>query len=340
MRQIWISEAGPPETLVLKEAPDPNPRAGEARIRVEASGINFADVMGRMGLYPDLPKIPVVPGYEVAGRVDAVGEGVDPAWIGRNVFALTRFGGYADVVCAPTGRIFVRPEGMSAEEGAAMPVNYLTAWQLIVVMGGLKAGETMLVHSAGGGVGVAATQIAKRLGAKVIGTASAAKHQELRALGVDHLIDYRTEDFEKRAREITQGRGVELILDAVGGESLKKGYRLLAPTGRLGIFGASSAARSKSGGMLGMVSMLAGTPWLQFNPLSLMNANKGVFGVNLGHMWDEGDRLASWMSELIQLWERGAIKPRIARTFSFGEAAAAHHFIQDRSNLGKVLLIP
>ncbi len=249
-----------------------------------------------MGLYPDLPQIPVVPGYEVAGRVDSVGEDADPAWIGRNVFALTRFGGYADVVCVPTGRIFARPEGMSAEEGAAMPVNYLTAWQLIVVMGGLKAGETMLVHSAGGGVGVAATQIAKHLGAKVIGTASAAKHQELRALGVDHLIDYRTEDFEKRAREITHGRGVELILDAVGGELLKKGYRLLAPTGRLGVFGASSAARSKSGGMLGMVSMLAGTPWLQFNPLSLMNANKGVFGVNLGHMWGEGDRLASWMS--------------------------------------------
>ena len=231
MRQIWISKAGPPETLVLKEAPDPEPQAGEARIRVEASGVNFADVMGRMGLYPDLPKIPVVPGYEVAGRVDAVGEGVDPSWIGRNVFALTRFGGYADVVCAPTGRIFARPEGMSAEEGAAIPVNYLTAWQLIVVMGGLKAGETMLVHSAGGGVGVAATQIAKHLGAKVIGTASAAKHQELRALGVDHLIDYRTEDFEKRAREITQGRGVELILDAVGGELLKKGYRLFGAHG-------------------------------------------------------------------------------------------------------------
>jgi NADPH:quinone reductase-like Zn-dependent oxidoreductase len=340
MRQIWISKAGPPETLLLKEAPNPNPRAGEARIRVEASGINFADVMGRMGLYPDLPKIPVVPGYEVAGRVDAVGGGVDPAWIGRNVFALTRFGGYADVVCAPTGRIFARPEGMSAEEGAAIPVNYLTAWQLIVVMGGLKAGETMLVHSAGGGVGVAATQIAKHIGAKVIGTASAAKHEELRALGVDHLIDYRTEDFEKRTREITQGRGVELILDAVGGESLKKGYRLLAPTGRLGIFGASSAATNKTGGMLGMMSMVARTPWLQFNPLSLMNANKGVFGVNLGHMWDQADRTAAWMVELIRLWEQGAIKPRLARTFRFSEAAAAHHFIQDRSNIGKVLLIP
>jgi NADPH:quinone reductase-like Zn-dependent oxidoreductase len=160
---------------------------------------------------------------------------------------------------------------MSAEEGAAIPVNYLTAWQLMIVMGGLKPNETVLIHSARGGVGIAATQ-------RVIGTASAAKHGELRALGVDHLIEYRTEDFEARAREITGGRAVELILDAIGGDSLKKGYRLLAPTGRLGMFGVSSAATNKTGGMFGMLSMLASTPWLQFNPLSLMNANKGVFG--------------------------------------------------------------
>ena len=166
------------------------------RIRVEASGVNFADIMGRLGFYPDLPRIPVVPGYEVAGRVDAVGAGVDASWIGRDVFASTRFGGYADVVCVPQAQVFPRPSNMSAQEGASIPVNYLTAWQLIVVMGGLKAGETVLVHSAGGGVGIAATQIAKHIGAKVIGTASAGKHEELRALGVDHLIDYRTEDFE------------------------------------------------------------------------------------------------------------------------------------------------
>jgi NADPH:quinone reductase-like Zn-dependent oxidoreductase len=119
---------------------------------------------------------------------------------------------------------------MSAEKGAAIPVNYLTAWQLMIVMGGLKPNETVLIHSAGGGVGIAATQIAKHIGARIIGTASAVKHGELRALGVDHLIDYRTEDFEARARQITGGRGVELILDAIGGDSLKKGYRLLAPT--------------------------------------------------------------------------------------------------------------
>jgi NADPH:quinone reductase-like Zn-dependent oxidoreductase len=222
MRQIWIARAGAPEVLEVRQAPDPEPRPDEMRIRVEASGVNFADVMGRMGVYPDMPPLPVVPGYEVAGRVDAVGAGLDAGWMGREVMAATRFGGYSDVVCARENQVFTRPAGLSAIDAAAIPINYLTAWQLLVVMGGLKKGETVLIHSVGGGVGIAATQIAKHIGARVIGTASAAKHGELAALGVDHLIDYRTEDFEMRARAITDGRGVHLILDPVGGDSLKK----------------------------------------------------------------------------------------------------------------------
>ncbi len=340
MRQIWITKAGTPEVLQVREALDPEPKSGEVRIRVEASGVNFADILGRLGIYPDLPPIPVVPGYEISGRVDSVGAGVDASWVGRDVFALTRFGGYADVVCVPVGQVFDRPAGLSALEAAAIPVNYFTAWQLCVVMGSLKRGETVLVHSVGGGVGIAATQIAKHIGATVIGTASAAKHAEMRALGVDHLIDYRTEDFEARAREMTNGRGVELILDAIGGDSWKKGYRILAPTGRLGAFGISAAASGKERSMFGMLVLLAGTPWLQFNPLSLMNANKGVFGVNLGHMWGEAERLRGWADQLLDLWRQGAIKPKIARTFPFDEAAQAHHFIQDRKNIGKVLLVP
>jgi synaptic vesicle membrane protein VAT-1 len=340
MRQIWITKAGRPEVLEVKEAPDPEPKAGEVRIRVEASGVNFADILGRLGLYPDLPPVPVVPGYEVSGRVDAAGPGVEESWIGRDVLAITRFGGYADVVCVPLNQVFVRPTGMSVAEGAAIPVNYLTAWQLVVAMGGLKRNETVLIHSAGGGVGIAATQIAKHVGARVIGTASRAKHSELRALGVDELIDYRTEDFEARVREMTNGRGVELILDAIGGDSWKKGYRLLAPTGRLGVFGVSAAVTGKSRNMLAMLGLLVTTPWFQFNPLSLMNANKGVFGVNLGHMWGEIERQRAWAEELLALWMQGVIKPKIARSFRFDEAAKAHHFIQDRGNIGKVLLVP
>jgi NADPH:quinone reductase-like Zn-dependent oxidoreductase len=340
MRQIWITKAGPPETLAIKEAPDPTPKAGEVRIRVEASGVNFADIMGRLGIYPDLPPMPVVPGYEVAGRIDAVGEGVGASWLSGDVFAVTRFGGYSDVVCVPLNQVFVRPDDMAALEAAAIPVNYLTAWLLIAVMGSLKRGETVLVHSVGGGVGIAATQIAKHIGARVIGTASAGKHAELRALGVDGLIDYRTEDFEKRAREMTNGRGVELILDAVGGESWKKGYRLLAPTGRLGMFGLSAAATGKSRSVVSMLGAVARMPWFQFNPLALMNANKAVFGVNLGHLWGEIDRQRQWVEALMELWSKKAIKPKIAKTFRFDEAAKAHHFIQDRGNIGKVLLVP
>src|SRR3974390_3521227 len=267
MRQIWITKVGPPEVLQVQEASDPEPKAGEVRIRVEASGVNFADIMGRLGIYPDLPPIPVVPGYEVSGQIDAVGADVAPDCAGRDVLAATRFGGYADTVCVPIKQVFARPPGMSALEGASIPVNYFTAWQLIVVMGGLKANETVLIHSAGGGVGIAATQIAKHIGARVIGTASAAKHGEMQALGVDHLIDYHPEDFETRTREITGGHGVELILDAVGGDSWKKGYRVLAPTGRLGMFGVSSLASGKERNLLSLLSMLANTPWFQFNPL-------------------------------------------------------------------------
>ncbi len=340
MRQIWITRAGPPEVLQVKEAPDPESKAGEVRIRVEASGVNFADIMGRMGVYPDLPPLPVVPGYEVSGRVDAVGIGVDASWVGRDVVALTRFGGYADVVCVPAKQIFARPASLSALEGAAIPVNYFTAWQLIVVMGALKPSETVLVHSAGGGVGIAATQIAKHIGARVIGTASASKHPELRALGVDELIDYRTEDFEARVRAITNGNGVELILDAIGGESFKKGYRVLAPTGRLGMFGVSALASGKQRNVLALFSMLVNTPWFQFNPLRLMNANKGVFGVNLGHMWGQIDRLHGWGDALMEMAAKGVVKPKIARSFRFDEAPQAHHFIQDRQNIGKVLLVP
>jgi NADPH:quinone reductase-like Zn-dependent oxidoreductase len=340
MRQIWIPKAGPPEVLELREARDPLPKAGELRIRVAASGVNFADIVGRLGSYPDLPPMPVVVGYEVAGRVDAVGDGVGSDWLGREVLALTRFGGYSDVVCVPERQVHARPPGMSAEEGAAIPVNYLTAWQLVRVMGGLRADETVLVHSAGGGVGIAAIQIARWIGARVIGTASAGKHDALKSMGVDACIDYRTEDFEARARELTGGRGVELVLDAVGGSSFKKSFRALAATGRLGMFGISSAATGKRPSRLSLLRTVAGMPWLQFNPVSLMNQNKGAFGVNLGHLWDEADRVNGWLEALLGLYGQGAIRPVIAERFPFDRAAEAHHFIQDRRNLGKVLLVP
>lgn len=340
MKQVWISRAGAPEVLDLREAPDPAPQPGYLRVRVAAAGVNFADIMGRMGLYPDLPPMPVVPGYEVSGVVDAIGEGVTTDWEGKSVLALCRFGGYSDVICLPQDQVYAIPEGMSLEEAAALPVNYLTAFQLTEVMGGLQPEETVLIHSAGGGVGIAATQLAKRIGARVIGTASAGKHAELKALGVDECIDYRHEDFAQRVRELTAGRGVELILDAVGGDSFSKGFSVLAPSGRMGMFGMSSAATGKSRSLVGLVKAMVTTPWLTFNPVTLMNQNKGVFGVNMGHLWDEVPMVNRWMRQLLSYYEAGAIKPRVDKTFALAEAAQAHQYIQDRKNFGKVLLKP
>jgi NADPH:quinone reductase-like Zn-dependent oxidoreductase len=338
MRQVWITRAGPPEVLELRETADPTPGPGQVRIRVEAAGVNFADVMGRLGIYADLPPMPVVPGYEVGGRIDAVGPGIDASWVGKDVLSLTRFGGYSDVVCVPLVQVVERPEGMSAREGAAIPVNYLTAYQLITVMGSLRAGETVLIHSAGGGVGLAAIQLAKHLGARILGTASAGKHDFLRELGVEP-IDYTREDFEVRARELTQGRGVELVLDAVGGESFKKSYRALAPSGRLGMFGFSAAVAGKEKSLLSYLKGAAQMPWLQFNPVSLMNQNKGAFGVNLGHLWSEGARVRGWLEALMALYREGVLRPHIDATFPLDEAPRAHHHLQDRKNLGKVLLV-
>jgi NADPH:quinone reductase-like Zn-dependent oxidoreductase len=340
MRQIWIPRAGPPEVLELREAPDPQPAKGELRVRVEASGVNFADIMGRLGIYPDLPPMPVVVGYEVAGRVDTVGEGVRPDWEGRDVLTLTRFGGYSDVVCVPEAQVLERPDGMSARDGAALPVNYVTAYQLVVVMGGLRAGQTVLVHSAGGGVGIAAIQLARHLGARVIGTASAAKHDFLKAMDVDHCIDYRSEDFEQRVREITHGHGVDLVLDAVGGDSFKKSFRALGATGRLGMFGMSAAATGKTRSLLSTLRTVASMPWLQFTPVSLMNQNKGVFGVNVGHLWNEIPRVRGWLEALLELYRQGVARPVVDRSFPFERAAESHHYIQDRKNTGKVLLTP
>jgi NADPH:quinone reductase-like Zn-dependent oxidoreductase len=230
MKQIVITGHGGPEKLKIQEASGPTPSEGALRIRVKASGINFADILARQGLYPDAPKIPSVVGYEISGTVDAVGQGVDPSWVGKDVFALTRFGGYSDVVVVPLGQVFERPASLSHEQCAAIPVNYLTAWQLLVVMGSLSKDEAVLVHNAGGGVGLAAIDIARHIGARIFGTASSGKHAFLKERGLHEAIDYRTQDWSVELDKLTEGRGVELITDPLGGKHWKKSWRA-APDG-------------------------------------------------------------------------------------------------------------
>src|SRR5437762_8894007 len=185
MRQIVIARYGAPEVLEPREAPTPVPAEGEVRIAVRAAGVNFADVLGRIGLYPDAPKLPFVAGYEVAGRVDAVGSGVTRIAVGDRVVALTRFGGYATEVVVPASYVFPFHPELSDAEAAALPVNYLTALLALYRLANVMAGETVLVHGAGGGVGIAAIQLARLRRATIIGTASSSKHEALRSFGVE-----------------------------------------------------------------------------------------------------------------------------------------------------------
>ena len=308
-------------------------------VRVAAAGINFADLLMRLGLYPGTPKPPFVPGFEVAGTVEAVGAGVTSPRAGDRVVAMMlKGGGYAEKAVLPAAHAIPIPPAMSFEEAAALPVNYLTAHQAFHYMAGLRAGERVLIHAAAGGVGLAAIQLARLAGAETFGTASASKHQFLREQGLDHAIDYRAQDFEEEVRRLTNGEGVDVVLDAVGGSSYRKSYRLLRPGGRLVCFG-MSAAVTGPGRSLRALAAWWNTP--SFNPLDLMRKNRAVMGVHLGALGPRGDALIrTWMEELYRLYAAGKIKPHIGKTFPLAEAAQAHHFIHERQNVGKVLLIP
>jgi NADPH:quinone reductase-like Zn-dependent oxidoreductase len=336
MKQMFIVGHGGPEKLQLRESPDPSPAGGEIRIRVKASGVNFADILARQGLYPDSPRIPCVVGYEVSGTADTVGSGVDQSWVGRDVFALTRFGGYSDVVVVPEKQLFAKPASLSHEQAAAIPVNYLTAWQLLVVMGSLKREEIVLVHNVGGGVGLAAIDIALHIGAKVYGTASSGKHAFLKQRGLDEAIDYRTKDWAVELHRLTNGKGVALITDPLGGNHWRKSYKALRSTGRLGMFGVSVATTSKLFGPLRLLPVALGMPF--FHPLSLMSSNKSAFGVNLGHMWHESDMISSWMEILLKGVADGWVRPHVDKSFPLAQVGEAQTYIEERKNTGKVVL--
>lgn len=338
MKQIWITKTGAPEVLRLQETHDPLPRGGEVRLRVQACGVNFADILERVGLYPDAPSLPFVPGYEVAGVVDMVGQGVPDLREGELVFALTRFGGYSDLVCVPYKQIFKRLSWMNAEEAAAIPLNYLMAYLMLVIMGSLRAGNRVLIHGAAGGVGLAALDICKILGAETYGTASPGKHDFLLARGLNHPLDYRNRDFENALKDLTGGRGVHLILDPFGGKYWPKNYRLLMPTGRLVHFGMSSVLPGKHRSWWQTFRNMIMMPF--YTPYQLMKDNKSVAGIHLPHLWGEMELLQAAMKQIVAWYDEALFRPYIDKRFSFEQAVEAHHYLQDRKNIGKILLIP
>jgi NADPH:quinone reductase-like Zn-dependent oxidoreductase len=334
MRAVVITKHGDPSVLQVQERPDPGPPGpGRVRVAVRAAGVNFADTLARVGLYEDAPKPPMVVGYEVAGTIDAVGAGVDPARVGERVMAGSRFGGYAELVEVGADDAIALPDGLSFEQGAAIPVNYATAWAALHGYGSLRAGERVLVHAAAGGVGIAATQLAKAAGAEVHGTASPGKHDRIRALGVDRAIDYRRDGWWK-------GLGpYDLVLDAIGGRSFQISYNLLRPGGRLVAYGASSVQegekRSLRTAAPQALRMLRG-----FNLIKQMSASKAVIGLNMLRLWDDRGSLEPWIGPLSSALADGTVAPVVHAAVPFDRAAEAHRILAERQNVGKVVLVP
>jgi NADPH:quinone reductase-like Zn-dependent oxidoreductase len=339
MRAVWITKSGGTEVLAVRETPDPSPGPGEVRIAVRAAGLNFAEVMARQGLYPDAPKPPCVVGYEVAGVVDALGAEVTGLAVGQRVLALTRFGGHAEAVCAPAERVLPMPDDLSFTDGAALPVNYLTAYHMLFRVANLRPGARVLVHMAAGGVGIAVLQLCRTVPEVVtFGTASAAKHAVLREEGCTHPIDYRTEDYGERVRELTGGAGLDLVLDPLGGRDWKRGLRLLRPVGQLIAYGFANLSAGERRSVRRLVGQLAGVPML--TPFGMMDRNHTVSGVNLGHLWERTDLLREELAALLDLWRAGAIRPRIDGVYPFARAGEAHRRLGERRNVGKVVLVP
>ena len=339
MRQVVITRYGGPEVLATRTAADPVPGPGEVLIEVAGAGVNFADLSARAGLYPDAPPPPMVVGYEVAGTVRALGADVDAVAVGDAVMAVTRFGGYSEAVAVPVAQVARLHPGADPVAAAGLPVAFLTAYVMLCHLGAVRPGNTVLIHSAGGGVGLAALQLARNLGAVTIGTASTKKHARLAEMGLDHAIDYRTQDFEREVMRLTNGRGVDVALDAVGGVDAQE-LPLPGPPRPAVLLRDVFRQRCVARQAWRTLPKAARAPTPLFHRISLMNSNRGVFGINLGHLWGEPDLLRDGLGQLAEMWAAGSIAPVIDATFPFDDAAHAHQQLDRALNFGKVVLTP
>jgi NADPH:quinone reductase-like Zn-dependent oxidoreductase len=336
VQQVIITRHGGPEVLHVRETAEPQLKSGDVLIDVQFSGINFADLLMRMGLYPSAPKPPFTPGYEVSGVITKVGSTENDELLGKSVAALTKFGGYSSKVVVKKDRLIALPDGIDMAQAAAMPVVYLTSYVMLSLQAHLQKDEWVLIHNIGGGVGLAAVELSRMIGANIIGTASVGKHDRLREKGIHHLIDYNTEDFVARVKEITEGKGVDVIIDPIGGENLKKSYKALGSFGRLVVFGFSKAASGPRRKVLHLLKEYIKTP--KFSPIQLMGHNKGVFGCHLGMVMDRQELLQECMQKLMSYFQSGDINPHVDRVFPLNRVTDAHQYIMDRRNFGKVLL--
>jgi len=341
-RRIRITRASGPDALAVEPFDPPALGDDEIAIDVRAVGINFADIFCRLGLYAAAPPIPFVPGFEVSGTIEAVGPavaaGASALAVGEQVYALTRFGGYVTRLHVRPEQLRPLPRGWSFEEGAAFPVIYLTAWHGLVNVGRLAAGETVVVQSAAGGVGTAACQIARALGARVIGTVgSEAKRDVARAAGAHEVVVSRRYRVWPEIARLAGESGVDVILDAVGGRGLRHGYEQMNLGGRLVVYGFAEMMPRRG---LRNWPLLA---WRvlrmpRFSPFGMTGTNKSVAGFNLVYMWKRPELFAAGLDALGALARDGKIRPVVGGTYPFDRIAEAHDALQSRRSTGKLVL--
>jgi NADPH:quinone reductase-like Zn-dependent oxidoreductase len=337
MRAAVVTRKGGPEVLEIRELPEPEPGPGQVRVRVKAIGLNFADVLMRLGVYTGTPAAPFVPGLEFSGVIEKVGDGVDAFRGGEPVMAVTRCGSHAELVVLDALRAMRLPAQMSFEEGAAFPVNYLSAHCGLVHLGRICAGERLLLHAAAGGVGIAAIQLARHIGAEIFGTAgSAAKVELIRSMGVEHPINYRVDDFAAVVRRLAGQSGIDVVMDSVAGRLFKPGWDLLAPMGRYIIYGMASVS-----GTGGLNYLRAAREWLalpRIRPLDMVAANRTLAGFHLGTLDPSHAYFRSASGEIAGLYERGILRPFVGATFPFERIREAHDHLQSRASTGKVVV--
>ena len=323
MRAITISESGGPDALVWAEVPDPQPGPGEVLVAVRASAVNRADLLQRQGLYPPPPGASPYPGLECSGSIVAIGADVSGWRVGQEVCALLAGGGYAELVTVPAGQLLPVPAPLSVTDAAALPEVACTVWSNVAQLAHLGMGETLLVHGGGSGIGTFAIQLGAALGATVVTTARAAKHERLRELGAAHTIDYPSEDFVEEVRRVTDGRGADVILDIVGGAYLGRNVAALATGGRLVVIGLQGGRTAE----LNLGALLAKRASVSATTLRARPAAEKAAIVR-------GVREEVW-----PLVESGAIRPIIDRQLPLSRAAEAHRIVESSDHLGKVLLV-
>jgi putative PIG3 family NAD(P)H quinone oxidoreductase len=320
---VTIAQPGGPEVLQWTEVPDPVPGPGEVLIQVHASAVNRADLLQRQGLYPPPPGGPPWPGLECSGRIAALGDGVVGWSVGDEVCALLGGGGYAELATAPAGQLLPIPHGVSLVEAAAFPEVACTVWSNVVHLARLKPGETVLVHGGGSGIGTFAIQLTRALGAKPVTTARAAKHEALQRLGAERTIDYTTEDFVEGVREVTDGRGADVILDIIGAAYLARNIEALAGNGRLAIIGLQGGRTAE----------------VDLNAMLRKRVTVTATSLRVRPLVEKAGIVAGVREQVWPLIEKGAVRPVVDRRLPMPAAAQAHRIVEASEHLGKVLLV-